>query len=197
MDPVTQAKILDEQTRSGVFLLSGRVTPDTTKRFQEFLAFHKVSGCRPLNIKIDCEGGSVQNGLFIHDELKAYPGKTTGYITSYANSMAPVIFQGCDERLMLPHATIFLHSVQRQLLVTYDELETTTWYPNLLMEMGMQHLRVLTVLSERTGNEGPVIDGWCRKKTTFNAQEAVELNLADAIYRNTKGRHLKYTRPAQ
>jgi ATP-dependent protease ClpP protease subunit len=54
-------------------------------------------------------GGSVEDGLAIYDTIMSMPYKVVMYCYAYVPSMASVVLQAADERILMPSAYLMLH----------------------------------------------------------------------------------------
>lgn len=81
------------------------------ERLRDRILLLGLESAEPLRILIDSEGGNSDEGLWVHDLLKALPVPTVGIVIGKCHSAAAVILQGCTERTALPHARFLIHSV--------------------------------------------------------------------------------------
>lgn len=62
-----------------------------------------------VTIYFNSEGGEVTHGLGIYNAIVGMKNHVRGIVWGSAESIASVILQGCDERIMLPHTYIMVH----------------------------------------------------------------------------------------
>ena len=94
--------------------INGEIIPDDDQWMYDLLemsatshkkvkSFVDESGTDDLEIYINSPGGSVHAGSAIYDELRAYKGKTTAYITGIAASAATLIMLGAQKSSLNAH----------------------------------------------------------------------------------------------
>lgn len=62
-----------------------------------------------INIFINNPGGSVVDGMAIYDAINACKNYVRGYVYGEACSMASVILQACDERVLSENSIVMIH----------------------------------------------------------------------------------------
>ncbi|MFA6594337.1 MAG: ATP-dependent Clp protease proteolytic subunit [Candidatus Buchananbacteria bacterium] len=102
--------VLENLFRKKILEISGEIDAEMSEYIRTAFSRLIAEGAPDIVILFTSTGGSVERGLEIYDMLKAYPGKKTGVVIAFAQSMAAIILQACDRRLILPHAIIFVHN---------------------------------------------------------------------------------------
>lgn len=151
-----------------------------------------VSGCinqmtiwqrtRPgqaIEVQFNSPGGSVVDGLALFDFLQTLRVKGHRLTTStigIAASMAAVLLQAGDERVMGRSATLLIHQVSAGAMGRFTEMEDhMTWLAK------MQN-RLVAILAERsTLSENEIREKWERRDWWLTAEEALELGFIDTI----------------
>lgn len=64
---------------------------------------------RPLNVWINSEGGLIQDGLGIYNQLLMHDAPVTTIVYGFAMSIASVIAMAGDTRIMAPASALFVH----------------------------------------------------------------------------------------
>jgi len=64
-----------------------------------------------LEIYINSNGGSVKDGVAIYNQLKRHKSHKTGFVDGVAHSVAFVILQACDHRVMGEGTSALLHEM--------------------------------------------------------------------------------------
>lgn len=100
----------------------------SAKYFQEQLA--NISDTDEIELYINSNGGSVKEGTAIYNQLKRHKAHKTGYVDGVAHSIAFVILQACDHRVMGEGTSALLHEMwvctagnARQLREEADQLD--------------------------------------------------------------------------
>lgn len=83
-----------------------------------------------IELYINSNGGSVKEGTAIYSQLKRHGAKKTGYVDGVAHSIAFVILQACDHRVMGEGTSALVHEMwvctagnARQLREEADKLD--------------------------------------------------------------------------
>lgn len=63
----------------------------------------------PILSIINSDGGSVMEGLKIHDCFKISPSPVIGLVVGRATSAALIALQGCSHKLATPHSRMLVH----------------------------------------------------------------------------------------
>lgn len=136
-----------------------------------------------ISVHLNSPGGEVYDGIAIYEALRQHEAQVTVYIDSLAASIASVIAQGGDHRIMARNATMMIHEARTlgigsaaELREQADRLDATS--DNLA-----------DIYAERCANCG----GKRRKRTVgewrelmlaetwFTAAEALEAGLVDEV----------------
>jgi ATP-dependent Clp endopeptidase proteolytic subunit ClpP len=141
---------------------------------------------RDIHIILNSPGGEVTHGLAIYDflmELRARGHKITITVEGEAASMASVILQAADVRLIGPFSWIMIHEVASvefgKVADMEDQLQTTK-------RMQDQLVRILSERSLQSNDgEGLTVEAikatWHKKDIWMTAEEALAYHLVDAI----------------
>lgn len=88
--------------------LYGEIDSSSQEQFiTNFHALDQTSG--PITIFLCSEGGSVESGLAIYDEIRTSKNLVKIVCQGGVSSMATVILQAGDERIMRPNSYLMLH----------------------------------------------------------------------------------------
>ena len=85
------------------------INGDQFAKEMEFLA---ANGVQEVIIDINSKGGNIKEGFSIYQSIKDYPGKTTTRVIGIAASMAGMISQAGDERVILDYGLFHTHGPQ-------------------------------------------------------------------------------------
>jgi ATP-dependent protease ClpP protease subunit len=119
-------------------------------------------------VKIHSPGGSVFEGLAIHDLLAAYTGKKRCVIEGAALSMGSVIAMAFSDRSISPNGYTMIHSPYS------DEDE------NKPLLDSMKH-KLAAIYSAATKKPVATILGWMQAETFFDAAESLRHGFVNAI----------------
>lgn len=81
----------------------------SAKHFRELL--QQIPEDHEIEIYINSNGGSVKEGISIYNQLKRHGAKKTGYVDGVAHSIAFVILQACDHRVMGEGTSALIHEM--------------------------------------------------------------------------------------
>ena len=132
-----------------------------------------------ITVIFNSPGGSVLDGLALFDylqQLKAvgHPVKTMAL--GRAASMGAVLLQAGTHRVIGRNAFLLIHEVSHQSVGKVSEMEDSVGFTKRLQQ------RLLAILAERSNlTEREIQRKWARKEWWVDAEEAVELGLADEL----------------
>lgn len=98
-----------------IITLSGEIDSTTSDQFQDAIFALALESNQPIKILLHSRGGEVLEGLGIFDSIVAmgeYEIHTTVHATGPVASMAAIILQAADHRVMTPNSRILLHEVR-------------------------------------------------------------------------------------
>ena len=132
-----------------------------------------------IRVHLNSPGGSVDDGLAIMNALIAHPAKVETHVDAAAYSIASVIAQAGDRRVMAPHSRMMIHEAMALGMGYASDFDRIA-----------SHLRetsdnIASIYAERSGKEAAY---WRKKmadETRFTDKQAVEEGLADEVGRVT------------
>lgn len=165
--PVAEVRIYDE---IGWF---GLTAEDFVRELEEITAPEIVCA-------INCPGGDVFDGIAIYNALRAHPAHVTTRVDSLAASVASVIVQAGDHRVMLSASQMMIHEAWGITLGTASEMRE---FADLL---DRQSDVIAGIYAERSGRSARYFrslmgDG----ERWFTDKEAVAAGLADAVLKGS------------
>ena len=129
-----------------------------------------------IELYINSNGGSVKEGTAIYNQLKRHKAHKTGYVDGVAHSIAFVILQACDKRIMGEGTSALVHDMwvctcgnARQLRQEADQLDIL-----------MQGSRALFMQRAKNITEEQLIE-LMKKETMLTPDMALEYGFIDAI----------------
>lgn len=133
----------------------------------------------PITVIFNSPGGNVLDGLALFDYLRQL--RSVGHVVNTialgrAASMGAVLLQAGDHRVIGENAFLLVHEVSNNSAGKVSELEDGMEFTKRLQK------RLLAILSERsTLSDREIQRRWARKEWWLDAEEAVELGLADSL----------------
>lgn len=130
-----------------------------------------------INLYINSAGGSVPEGYGIYAQLSRHSAYKTGYNDGFANSIASVIFQACDKRIMRINSVQGIHNMMDICFGNADEHRQCAANLDSMME-GNRQLYLTKADGKIT--EEKLIE-LMDAETILTAQQCLEYGLCDEI----------------
>lgn len=139
---------------------------------------------RPMSIIIDSPGGSVIDGMHLFDQIVCYSErgggkhKVTITVRGYAASMAGILLQAADERVIGPESYLMIHEVSSFAQGKIGELKDEIKFLDKISE------RVAALFVERSNKKMTLIKfkkAWERQDWWLTSKEAYDLGFVDRI----------------
>ncbi|WNM70285.1 Clp protease-like protein [Myxococcus phage Mx1] len=166
--------MLRHSMETRTLVLCDEITSESTKDFlQAFLALDASRG--PIEVRICSGGGWTGGGFAIYDAIRHAKNTVTTVGTGLVGSMATLIFQAGDKRVLMKNTAVFLHPISMGGEGYLSVLETHLQEAKRLQEQYIQEM------SARTGRTVHEIKKLCSKDVFFDADEAITYGLADEI----------------
>lgn len=140
----------------------------------------KIRDCPPIEVWISSTGGEVSLSLDIYDMLITYPGKVTGKVIAFSQSMATIILQACDIRLATEHAKIMVHNPWYA-KVSFDDLESPRRMKKIRDYNRQDREMMLEILQRHSGLSRKRLENMMKKGAIMFAAEALANKLIDGI----------------
>lgn len=146
----------------------------------EFARQLKNLSAEVLKIRINSGGGSLIDGVAIHNSLKQYKGRIMVYIDGYAASAASIIAMAGHEIIMPSNTWMMIHN---SWVYTSGNAENLTQEAALLSELDNAMAKTYVA---KTGLDIEVIKQMMGEETWLSADKALELGFATSIAEETK-----------
>ena len=128
-----------------------------------------------IELHINSNGGSVKEGVAIYNLLKQKACKITGFVDGVAHSIAFVILQACDHRVMGIGTSALVHDMWIEVSGNAKELRKMADDLDVLMESNRK------IFLERSNlTEEQLID-MMEKETFLTPDQSLEYGLIDEI----------------
>lgn len=178
-----QIYIYDDVTDEGRFNWNTWTRDESetsAKYFQERLAEIPENG--EIELYINSNGGSVKEGTAIYNQLKRHPAHKTGYVDGVAHSIAFVILQACDHRVMGEGTSALLHEMWVCVAGNASQLRTEADQLDDLMVAS----RKLFMLRAKNISEDE-LKSMMEKETMLTPDKALEYGFIDEIAGRNEG----------
>lgn len=129
----------------------------------------------PLEVHINSGGGDVFDGVAIGNAIRQHKGQVTTVVDGIAASIASVIAQAGQDRVMQPGAMMMIHDAST--LCWGDEAEMV----KTAQVLGKNSDNIASIYADRAGGTPAQWRDTMRKETWYTADEAVAAGLADRV----------------
>ncbi len=156
-------------------------------------AWHRVDPTSDMNITINSPGGSVIDGMHLFDQLTTYSlrgggtHKVTITVRGYAASMAGILLQAADERVIGRESYLMIHEISAGTGGKIGEIkDDVKWYTRLCE-------RVVDIFVERAAEAADAAAGvegidketfetkWERQDWWLDSAESLKLGFVDRV----------------
>ena len=167
-------------------MMFGQISQETASRV--ILAIRQLDRDSKANINliISSTGGDEGGGWAIYDALCLTRSKIIGNCFGECMSIAALVLQGCDTRLLSPNCRFMIHngsfSIESQPL---EKVRAAVGEENILTQMYYEKL------AERSEISVDKVKQLCNNEAYMSAEVAVGYGFADGILGQTKNRRKK------
>ena len=174
-------KVLKKSKAGNYFIyIREKVTHDLDVYVAAALEWLRSQGSPDFSVIIDSTGGDCRFGFSIYDQFMAYDGKITCTATGLVESMASIIMQACDVRLMTTHAVMLIHNPSRN-TVSLLTLIKSDKSKALIKDLSATQERFVKVYKTRTGLTKKELLAQFEKEETMSARKSLKFCLIDKI----------------
>jgi ATP-dependent Clp endopeptidase proteolytic subunit ClpP len=142
---------------------------------QDFIAEMKEYKDTPVNLRINCIGGDVFDGMAMYNIIKKREAKTTAYIEGIAASMGSVIALAADEVVMAENSLFMIHNAWGGAMGEAEDMRKTA---SVLEKISGE---IANIYKRKTRLSLDRITDMMDEETWLNAEEAYELGFVDSI----------------
>ena len=128
-----------------------------------------------IEVQLSSLGGDVFEGVAIYNALRAHPARVTVRVDSIAASIASVIVQAGDHRVMLSSAQLMIHEAWGFAIGTSDDMRKRA------DTLDKQTDIIAGIYAERTDGDVADFRALMEAETWFTDEEAVAAGLADEV----------------
>lgn len=131
-----------------------------------------------LRVEINSPGGSVFDGIAIYNALRAHPATVTTRVDGLAGSIASVIAQAGDVRVMQPSAQMMIHRASGLTVGNADD------HQDMAAVLEQQDEVIAGIYAERSGRDVEEFRQLMADDTWLTDRATVDLGLADVVAKN-------------
>lgn len=131
---------------------------------------------KPIRIILNSPGGDWDHGIAMYDFIAACPFNVTIEVVGHAMSMATIILQAADHRVIHPNSRIMIHDGTESL-----DGVTPRSFEAWARESKATRETMYRIFAERSGKAEKYWEKRCANDFIMTAEEAVESGLADNI----------------
>lgn len=156
----------------------------------QLAVWHRLNKTCPITIKINSPGGHVFDGMYLFDDISAYSlrewdkrdipkgkHKTTIVVRGMAASMAGILLQAADHRVVGPEAYILVHEVSTYAGGKLGEIKDEVKFLEKMSD------RVADIFVRRSGKitKRQFKQRWDGKEWWLTSEEALAIGFVDEI----------------
>jgi ATP-dependent Clp protease protease subunit len=135
----------------------------------------------PIRIWLSSVGGDELAGYAIFDSLKFCRNTVVIYGFGGIYSIAALIFQAAQVRVLAPNARLMMHNGSI-CIEGHNGVFDSNALERLAKDSEKNNRRYCQSISDRSGVDLSSLEYWCREERFIDADEAVSLGLADRIF---------------
>lgn len=134
----------------------------------------------PIVIILNSDGGNWYDGIAIYDAIKACKSHVTVLVRGRAMSMASLILQAADKRIVSKNAKIMIHYGQTSVDDTSNNF--IKWADEeVKINKDMEDILLEKMQQKDPSFKRKQLKQMLNPDTIFNAQEAIDIGLADEL----------------
>lgn len=172
----TKLYLYDDVTKYGEFdwmTWSYKESETSANYFKETL--EEIKDGSEIELHINSNGGSVSEGVTIYNLLKEKDCTVTGIVDGVAHSVAFLILQACDKRIMNLGTSALIHNIWMECYGNAEQLRKYADDLDTLMESNRQ------VFLERATIDEDTLKELMNAETYLTPDSALEYGLIDEI----------------
>jgi len=158
---------------------SSPINPQTAQGLMNFLSQQINSGQKEFYFLFASQGGSVNDGIVLHNFIRALPAKVIMHNIGAIDSIANVIFLAADERYCNPNSSFLFHGVGFDIVqpIRMDEKDLR----EKLAIIERDQKNISGIVAERTKLKESEVEEMFFRAKTKNPSEAREAGLVQDI----------------
>lgn len=132
-----------------------------------------------IRVHLNSPGGSVDDGLAIMNALISHPATVETHVDAAAYSIASVIAQAGDRRVMAPHSRMMVHEAMALGMGYASDFD------NIAKHLRETTENIASIYAEKSGKTAAYWRQKMADETRFTDRQAVDEGLADEVGRVT------------
>jgi ATP-dependent protease ClpP protease subunit len=171
-------------------ILSSATNEEVMEKISNTLVMLETQEIKPITLLINSRGGT--GGFYLQNVINSLRSEVNGLVIGRASSMAALILQMCNKRMMMPNSTLYFHHcgysipLERGYPYSLKKSDKDKIFKNIQTANDPQ----ITLLMKRTGHSRKVIKELLRYGELYSysiqPKEALKLNLIDEIVSDFK-----------
>lgn len=156
-------------------------------------AIHRMASSHPktpIEIHMNTYGGDAYSMLGLYDVIQSSSCQIKFFGYGSIMSCGTFIMCGCDERYLMPNATVMIHNVSADQAGSTSELQIEMDEVNRLNKI------LHTIYANNSRMPKEFWESVCKRDLYLSAEEAIKLGLADRIVHPKKRGNLRKVRAA-
>lgn len=133
-----------------------------------------------IHLRINSPGGSVFDGMTIHNLLKQHSAKVIAYVDGIAASIASVIMLAADEVVIGEGAMVMIHKPLTGVYGNSEQLDRT------IMILDKIEDQMTRIYMRKTGLSSAEVAKLLSEETYLTSDEAVEMSIVDRKTEDTE-----------
>lgn len=185
LESIDRFHMYDLHVETRTIFMGPETTHETAEIFFKNMHHLESLNSEPIRIIMTNDGGDWIQGMGIYDTIANSPCHVSILVKGFAASMGSIILQAADDRILYPNSKVLIH--YGQLEVTGHPHNVQRWVDDCKKEEIIMEQLYLKKIQEK---QPDFTISQLRKRMSqdyiLTAEEAVELNLADRVYKGSK-----------
>ena len=133
-----------------------------------------------VTIYLNSEGGEVDSGFALYNAIKAMKSLVRCIVWGQASSIASIILQACDERILLPNTYVMIHAGKDGTMDAPRDIQKQ-WAKFSDVQMKWMEDIYLEKIKTKRSCSRKRLQEMLKTDTILTSEQAVKLGLADMI----------------
>ena len=157
--------------------LGGPINQDSLSRIFLNMNAATQGGAKEVHVLVQSTGGSVSDGIALHNFFKTFPIELYGYNCGAVSSIAVVAFLGIKHRHVSTHGSFMIHksTLTPQGPMTAAKMRASADY------LDGEDARVEAIIRSHTTIPDAIWAQHSSQDVFFSAQQAVDFGIAESI----------------
>lgn len=134
-----------------------------------------------VHIYINSEGGDFNSGMAIYNAIKAMKSLVRGFVFGEASSIASIILQACDERIIVPHGYIMIHAGSDGAITAPRHVQQAWRNFEDHQAKLMEDIYLEKIKHKKPRYSRKQLQSLLKTDTILKSKEALELGLVDLV----------------